>query len=60
MHLIDGDFENGIYLKKWMAIYTCFETVEYKEISSGRPVSYRELQLKASMSPKEYLKLKRE
>jgi len=51
MHLIDGDFENGIYLKKWMAIYTCFETVEYKEISSGRPVSYRELQLKASMSP---------
>ncbi len=43
MQIIDGDFEDGKYLQKWMAVYTCFETVEYKEISSGRPVSYREL-----------------
>ena len=60
MHIIDGDFENEKYLQKWMAVYTCFETAEYKEISSGRPVSFRELQFKASMTPKEYLKLKRE
>ena len=43
MHILDGDFDNENCLQNWMAIYTCFETVEYKEISSGRPVSFREL-----------------
>ena len=39
-----------------MLTYTCYENIDYKDSETGRPISNEELNMKASMSPMEYLK----
>lgn len=58
MTIIDGDLSANADLNKnvghWIALYTCFEIVDYREEISGRSVSIQELQMKSQNSKSEY------
>ena len=55
-HIIDHQNDTN----ESLLALTCVETAEHREAKTGRPISMRELELKASMESKEYVKLLKE
>jgi len=48
--VVETDVDN------YLAMYTCFESGQYRDSETGRPISMDELQLKGQMSPLDYQK----